>query len=205
MELIDVRRLTGANLLWDRPGAVGEAALPDGREGLVVAIWRRQTRNLLDAVGWTGEDLAVRPFPSGASLAVSAPLDALYAATDLLEAAWTATTAILAGEAPPAPEGVAAALREAIAEESNPDLVALAEAARSQGVTFLHGEESVSLGLGTGCRSWPENDLPAPDAVDWSRIHDVPVELIDPDGAFEKVFRRGDSAETIALGIQKFL
>ena len=29
MELNDVRRLTGANLLWDRPGAVGEAVLAD--------------------------------------------------------------------------------------------------------------------------------------------------------------------------------
>ena len=132
MELNDVRRLTGANLLWDRPGAVGEAALPAGREGLVVAIWRRHVRALLDAVGWTEEGTTVRPYPGGASLAVSAPLDALYAATDLLEESWRATTAVLAGETPPALESVAAELREAIAEESNPALVTLAAAARSR-------------------------------------------------------------------------
>ncbi len=103
MELTDVRRLTGASLLLDRPGAAGEAQLPVGQEGLVVAIWRRQMRRLLEGVGWSGEAVAVRPYPGGASLALSAPPDALYAATDLLEAAWQASAELLAGEAEPPP------------------------------------------------------------------------------------------------------
>ena len=178
MELDDVRRLTGANLLWDRAGAVGEAALPAGEEGLVVALWRRQARRLLDAVGWVAEEVAVRPYPGGASLAVSAPLDALYAATDLLEAAWRATAALYDNAEEPAFDEIVAELRRAIAEESNPGLVALHDAAARRGVVLLHGEDQVSLGLGTGCQAWPEDALPKPDAVDWDAIHDIPLALV---------------------------
>ncbi len=105
MELTDVRRMTGANLLLDRPGAAGEAQLPAGQEGLVVALWRQQMRRLLDGVGWTGEAIAVRPYAGGASLALSAPPDALYAATELLEAAWRATAELMDGQAEPALDG----------------------------------------------------------------------------------------------------
>ena len=162
MKLDDVRRLTGANLLWDRAGAVGEATLPAGEEGVVVAIWRRHARRLLDAVGWIEEAVAVRPYPGGASLAVSAPLDALYAATDLLEAAWQATVATYDGAEEPAFDGVVEDIRGAIAEERNPALIALCEAAARKGVILLHGEDRVSLGLGTGCRTWPEDATARP-------------------------------------------
>ena len=75
MELSDVRRLTGVHLVMDRPGAVGEATLPENEAGLTVALWRRHARALLTAVGWHEERTFVRPYPGGASLAVSAPLD----------------------------------------------------------------------------------------------------------------------------------
>ena len=65
MELTDVRRLTGANLIMDRGGAVGEAALPEDRAGLVVALWRREARALLAAVGWADDVLTVK-FVNGA-------------------------------------------------------------------------------------------------------------------------------------------
>lgn len=178
MELDDVRRLTGANILWDRTGAVGEAALPAGCEGLVVGIWRGQMRRLLDAVGWSEEEITVRPYPGGASLALSAPPDALYAATDLLEWAWEATLELLDGKAARPLDDAAAEFRRTIAEESDPALIALAEAAGRYGVTFLQGEDRVSLGLGSGCLSWPEDEIPAPEAVEWRDCHDVPVALV---------------------------
>ncbi len=178
MDLTDVRRLTGASLLLDRPGAAGEAQLPAGQEGLVVAIWRRQIRRLLDGVGWSGEVIAVRPYPGGASLALSAPTDALYAATDLLEAAWQATADLLAGEAGPPLDGAIETLHKTIAGERDPALIALTDAAEQHGVTLLHGDDRVSLGLGTGCRSWPDDKLPAPEEVEWGLLHDVPVVLV---------------------------
>ena len=45
-------------------------------------------------------------------------------------------------------------------------------------MTFLNGEDKVSLGLGTGCKTWPENALPAPDELDWDKLHDIPVALV---------------------------
>ncbi|MEP6688088.1 MAG: Mur ligase family protein, partial [Gemmatimonadales bacterium] len=56
--------------------------------------------------------------------------------------------------------------------------VALREAARARDVTFLAGEEAVSVGLGTGSLVWPVGAVPALVAVDWSRVHDVPVALV---------------------------
>ena len=100
MQLTDVRRLTGASLILDRPGAVGEVVdLPDAVSGPVLALWRRSARSLLDAVGWGAESVAVRTYPAGASLAVTAPIDGLYAATDLIERAWDMVQAMLDGGA----------------------------------------------------------------------------------------------------------
>ena len=178
MELTDVRRLTGANLIMDRCGAVGEAALPGDRAGLLVALWRREAQALLAAVGWAEETTFVRAFPGGASLAVSAPLDGLYAATDLIEAAWAAVMARLNDEEPADLDTVAAALRGLIAEEANPDLRALEAAAKTRGLTFLSGEDLVSVGLGTGVQSWPEEAVPAVDTVDWPASHDIPLALV---------------------------
>ncbi len=178
MDLQDVRRLTGASLVLDRPGAAGEAVLPAGREGMVIALWRQQMRSLLEAVGWGQETTAVRPYYGGATLAVSAPLDGLYAATDLIEWAWEATRARWAGEDPPDLASAAAEFRQQITQERRPRLTALAREAERRGLTFLHGEETVSLGLGSGGQVWPEEELPAPEAVDWPRLHDVPVALV---------------------------
>ena len=56
--------------------------------------------------------------------------------------------------------------------------MALREAARARDVTFLAGEELVSVGAGGGALVWPAGALPDPAAVDWSRVHDVPVALV---------------------------
>ena len=42
----------------------------------------------------------------------------------------------------------------------------------------MHGEEQVSVGSGTGVAVWPDDAIPAPTAVDWSRVHDVPIALV---------------------------
>lgn len=178
MELTDVRRLTGVNFLSDRCGAIAEAVIDDGHKGVAVALWRRHIRALLEAVGWGGEEIAVRPYQGGASLMVSAPIDALYAATDMIEAAWEATCLELGGAAAIDLDAVAKDLIAKIAAESNAAMVALAKAAEDEGVTFLGHDEQVSLGLGTGCNAWPEDKLPLASDVDWSNIHDIPVAMV---------------------------
>jgi cyanophycin synthetase len=178
MKVLDSRRLTGPSLLLDRPGAILDISLEDSDADHAVPAWRRATGRLLQAVGWSGEELACRRFPGGVSLAFSAPIDSLYAATDINETAW----ALAVSELGPGPavvfEDQVAALRKTIAAERNPPLVVLHDATRSRGLTFLVGEDQVSVGSGVGANVWPAESLPNAGAVDWSRIHDVPVALV---------------------------
>src|SRR5688500_16445267 len=133
---------------------------------------------MLGAVGWSDERLVARRFEGGASLAITAPPDSLYSATDLNEWAWTAAEAALSRRPAPEFEAAAKRLRQAIAEERDPALLAIRIAARSRGLTFLSGEDLVSVGAGTGVLCWPARDLPEPGRVPWSRAHEIPVALV---------------------------
>ena len=178
MRLTDVRRLTGASLILDRPGAVGEAVeLPEAASEPVLTLWRRCARSLLDSVGWETESVAVRPYPGGASLAITAPIDGLYAATDLIERAWDMTQAESDGGAPDQP-AIVADLMRGIKRDANPKIIALARAAEEFGATFLVGEDQVSIGLGTRGQCWPDNAPPEPAVVNWKALGDIPVAMV---------------------------
>jgi UDP-N-acetylmuramyl tripeptide synthase len=178
VRLLDSRRLTGPNLLLDRAGAVLDLELSDAERDRALAGWRGAVTRLLHAVGWHGEALAMRSFAGGASVAFTAPTDALYSATDLNEAAWTAAQAELEGTSPLDMTSTVESLRTSIAAERRPALTALRDAARARGVLFLHGEEMVSVGSGAGAAVWPEAEIPAPSAVDWVWVQDVPIALV---------------------------
>ena len=178
MKLSDVRRLTGANLLMDHPGAAAELELPAEKVGLVVAIWRRQMRQLLDAVAWPSQIIAARAHGAGASVAISAPIDALYIACDMIEWAWAATLALLDEGAPQDLQSATAEFGRRIAADANPRLRELAEASKARGVTLLEDADALSLGLGIGTKCWPATALPNPDELNWDDIHDVPVALV---------------------------
>ena len=178
MKLRDSRRLTGPNLLLDRAGAVLEVSLAPEEAAAVVAAWQENVRRMLGSVGWPGEEIAVRRFPGGASLAISAPIDALYSAAEVNEWAWAAAEGAMAG-APVADLGEGAeGLRARIAQEANPALLALRDAAAAHGVSFLWDDRHVSVGLGMGSITWPAEALPDPATVDWSAVHDVPVLMV---------------------------
>lgn len=178
MRLLDSRRLTGPNLLLDRAGAVIEVSLEPGEAAAAVRKWREAARRILDAVGWVDEEVVARAFPGGASLAVSAPIDALYAATEVNEWAWSAAEAAMEGLPEPGLGEAAARLRGAIERERNPRLLALRDAAAAHGVAFLSDDRLASVGLGTGSLSWPVGELPDPREVDWSAVYDIPVLLV---------------------------
>jgi UDP-N-acetylmuramyl tripeptide synthase len=133
---------------------------------------------LLDAVGWQQEAITYQIYPGGASLALSAPLDGLYAATEINEAAWAAAERCLRGE----PSGDAGAeaerLKAVIAAESNPRLIALGEEAGRRDVAFLSDDDQASVGYGTGARTWPVGDLPDVREVPWPEVHDIPIALV---------------------------
>lgn len=178
MELLDSRRLTGPNLLLDRPGAILEVALPPEEAETAIAAWAAQVRRMLDAVGWTGAEIAARRFPGGASLAITAPIDGLYTATEVNDWAWEAAEAAVAGREAPDFRAAAARLRDEIARESNPALLALQASAAAHGVAFLSDDRAASVGLGKGSLTWPARALPDPADVDWGKVHDIPVLLV---------------------------
>jgi cyanophycin synthetase len=178
MTFLDSRRLTGPGLLLDGPGAILEIQLDDPERSTAIAAWRQAARRMLDAVGWSAETLATRIFAGGASLALSAPADALYAATDLNEWAWSAAVAKIHGAPEPDFAPSAERLRAAIREERCPALLALRDAARTRGLTFLSDEEGVSVGAGSGALVWPLDRLPDAQSVDWERAHEIPTALI---------------------------
>ena len=95
MRLLDSRRLPGPNLIWDRPGAVIDVEFGEFPPNLVIGAWESQARRLLDEIGWKEEGVCGRRFEGGASLAISAPVDALYTATEINEAAWDAARDML--------------------------------------------------------------------------------------------------------------
>ncbi len=178
MRILESRRLTGPGLMLDRAGAILDVELGDAERDRVLAAWRAGARELLEAVGWRREVLAIRVFEGGASVAFTAPADALYAASDLNESAWASAQAAVEGSSAPDLAAEAEKLRATIAAERRPGLLALRDAARARGVIFLHGEERVSVGSGHGAAVWPEDAIPSPAAVDWTRVHDVPVALV---------------------------
>jgi UDP-N-acetylmuramyl tripeptide synthase len=176
MRVLESRRLTGPGLVLDGPGAVLDLMVDPTHREAAEAAWRDAVGRLLVEIGWRDEQVRVREFGSGVSLAFTAPPDVLYAAVELNELAWSMAQAAMAGTAPPH-SGIEQ-LRSMIAAERNPALLAMRAAAREHGVTFLHGEELVSVGSGRGVRVWPEHAVPEPGRVDWSAVHDIPTALV---------------------------
>jgi UDP-N-acetylmuramyl tripeptide synthase len=178
MELLDSRRLTGPNVLWASPGAVIDVECSAEQSEDIQTIWQREVRRMLDAVGWTDESSCTRSVVGGVILAISAPVDALYAATEVTEWALGATEAVLAGDDRPALEPDGERIRAAIADEVSPALIALKKAATEAGIAFLSDDDHVSVGLGCGSVTWPVDALPRASEVAWGERHDIPIALV---------------------------
>ena len=180
MECLDSRRLTGPSLIMSGAGAVIDVrfADADAEAAKLIGEWRRQVQRMLDAVGWQSQQIHVHRHGDGASLAISAPIDALYAATDINDWAWQATLGVLERGETPVVEADALRLREAIEEERNPALLELFAHARDRHLPCLVDDEFFSIGLGHGSQTWPVDDLPLPGQVDWSALHGIPVGLV---------------------------
>lgn len=166
--------MTGPNLLSTGPGAVIDGRISGIEPEAFVDAWRARASAILTAVGWGTESLTERVYPGGVTVYHSAPVDALYAATSVNEWAWAAATFDVGAGAEP--ESFAAAverLRAEIAEEVNPPLIALAEAAAEHGATFLADDDHVSVGTGTGSFTWPIDQVPTPADVRWDDVHEV--------------------------------
>jgi len=179
VELRDSRRLTGPNLLADGPGAVIDGSIRGVESEEFLDAWRERVRHVLHSVGWGDEATAARAYDGGATVFHSAPIDALYAATEVNEWAWAAAQADVEGRTPADDlDAAAPRLRRRIEDERNPALLLLRAAALERGVSFLSDDDLASVGTGTGSHTWEVDALPRPDDVPWHEIHDVPRVLV---------------------------
>ncbi len=178
MEFIDARRLTGPSLIFDGPGAVLEVACSAAEAERLLPLWQAAVSRMLNELGWDQPQFASRQLIGGISMAFSAPIDALYAASEVNEWAWSEVVSELGVVDVEASlfDAAVSALKAAIAEESNERLMQLIEAADANKKTLLWDDDEVSVGLGRGSQTWPVREIP--DEIDWQQFHDVPVGLV---------------------------
>ena len=179
MEFLDARRLTGPSLLFDRPGSILDVKCSESEARQLVPAWEIHVRQMLAALGWPAErEFASLILEGGVSLGFTAPIDALYAASEVNEWAYAACDAELQGAEVPDFDEAVERLKQAAAEEANPRLLQLEAMADERGVTMLWDDDEVSLGLGRHARTWGVRELPDPATVDWQSHGDIPLCLV---------------------------
>lgn len=206
------RRLTGSNLYFDSTGAVLDVVGVDPDEALLAA-WQARVERARAHLGWPATPAAryagrecrppftARRHRGGVALAVAAPPDQLFTATELNEWALAASLhvrdpgrwatlehdmvrAALEATPPPALPPVldeTAALerlRRLAALEARPALRALVEHAGSRGLGWLVDEEGVSIGEGSGHRTFAADALPDAGSVRWQLLRNVPTAIV---------------------------
>ncbi len=176
--LDDSRRITGPGMIWDRRGALVDILVVGFNKADVVTVWEGEVARVLSALGWTDSRTAHRIFENGVTLLISAPADLLYSAVFVIETAWHLAACRLLEQEPEDFGKLTADLKEVIALEENPALIRLQEAADARNIDILSDDDFVSLGHGKGSEAWGVNDIPDPSAIDWDRLHNLPVALI---------------------------
>jgi len=196
------RRLTGANLFFAGTGAQLETCGIDPEAALLEA-WAARVARARAHLGWNTPGVVARRHAGGASLALAAPCDQLYTATEVNE--WALCAALVARDAPRW-RGLEAALAVAAAEEAaegeliippvleeaaalerlaqlaqreaRPDLTALLAAAGARGLPHVLDDDTLTLGAGAGGVDFPLAALPPVATVPWGALHDVPTALV---------------------------
>lgn len=177
MDFIDARRLTGPSLIFDGPGTILDVSCTPQEAKDLVPVWANHVARMLEALEWPAARLASLQLRGGVSLAFSAPIDALYAATEINEWAWAASAFELGAlTEEPDFDDTLNAIRSSAEEEANDELMWLIHEAAEHGKTLLWDDDYVSVGLGRGSETWPVREIP--DAFDWDRFHDVPIGVV---------------------------
>jgi UDP-N-acetylmuramyl tripeptide synthase len=178
LQLDEVRRLTGPSLLWDKPGAIIDVLFEDITQSQVLVCLQTWTDKLLMEFNWQHESYAYRLHSHGLNFAISAPLDSLYSACDLLELAWDCCVCELQQQPSPDWQSTLLNIKSELSTEQNPKLLDLMQAAEQQQVTCLIDDDELSLGMGASAQTWPICQLPVIEQIRWSQYHDIPSALI---------------------------
>lgn len=187
LTLDDCRRLTGKSLLWEKPGSILDAFVCGIEKKQVVDQWSIYVRQLLNDVNWVTESTSSRIFEDGISLAISAPMDALYAACEINETAWDLTCQHFSSQHKNSDETKESSLfytqtvekiKQLIAEENNPKLMHLIALAQQHNAPYLVDDDDFSLGYGATAQTWSVFDLPEPNSIHWQQYHALPLALV---------------------------
>lgn len=178
MKFLDARRLTGPSLLFDEPAAILDVACTRSEADAIEPRWRDTVSRMCSALGWAPPAFARKDLAGGVSLAFTASIDALYAASEINEWAWANVCADLEGGDVPDFGDATARIAAEYANERHPALLELQHAAGKHRVTFLWDDDEVSLGLGKYAQTWPARELPDTDAIDWAAFADVPIGIV---------------------------
>jgi cyanophycin synthetase len=220
----DSRRLTGSNLFFDSAGAVLET-LGATVDDAVLAHWRSRVERARAWLQWPerptmslttlrpraaerARSIAIREHASGTALALAAPVDQLFTATEINEWAFCAAlveadpvrwnaleaalieTARVAAEnstmsaafagAPPVLEEAAAFARFTTLSkiEAAPQLRSLVAAADERSLLHVLDEAELTLGSGAHGRTWPIDGLPEVGTVPWATLANVPAAIV---------------------------
>jgi len=177
MEFLDARRLTGPSLIFDGPACILDIACTPDEADRLVPVWADNVGRMLEALDWPSAEFAFVKLQGGISMAFTAPIDQLYAGSEINEWAWAASAFELGvtSDEPDFDEALEA-LRKSSDEEANVELMWLIDEAAAQGKTILWDDDFVSIGLGKGSETWKVREIP--DAPEWDRYHDVPVGVV---------------------------
>lgn len=176
--LEDSRRITGPGMIWDKRGALLDIFVNDFDKRKVISAWKTDIASVLLSLEWRNSEITSRIYENGVTLMISAPADLLYSAVFVIETSWHLTASKLLERSPDDYARLISDLKEVIALERNPRLIALQHAADSRNIDILSDDDFVSLGHGNGSETWGVNDLPDPREVSWEDLHNLPVALI---------------------------
>ena len=119
MEFLDARRLTGPNLVLEGAGSILDVRCTREEADQLIPIWADNVARMLEALDWPSARFASRKLLGGVSMAFSAPIDALYAASEINEWAWAAAAFELGvSEEEPDFDAALAAIRASAADEA---------------------------------------------------------------------------------------
>lgn len=177
LEFDEVRRLTGPNLLSNDAGAIVDAFVEGIDNNTVYECWKRCVEGLLEELNWQ-ESIYYRGYEGGVSLAISAPMDALYTACDVAELAWYQCAAELTGTEVDDFYSRRRKLHDTLRDERNSQLMELIAAAEQNGAPWLSDDDEFSLGMGASAEVWAIDRLPDIDSIDWGRYQRIPAAFI---------------------------
>ena len=188
----DSRRLTGANLYFAVPGAVLDTSIGVDFDDGAESTWNDCIARARAALHWPSGASVIRRHATGVTLAIAAPIDQLFTATEVNEWALYRALGLRPGaesvDAPELPlrphpahfdEDEALRRLQASAQaEAKPTLMALLHAAAMHAVPARLDDEALSIGEGQFAQVWPLQHLPTTAEVQWTRLHGVPKALV---------------------------